>query len=139
MNPIERIEAALKERYNVRELPRQMAAAVDAAKNGSLSALESMLDGRELYRWAGDVQAALTEARNALTAVVEAPFDLASLTISELRDLAAERGVAIPAGPKAAIVDALNAEPESLDEDGDNAPPPASEEDDTSPVEPPTA
>src|SRR5262249_42941586 len=113
MTPIERIEQALKERYNVRELPGHLAAAIEEAKGGSLSALESVLDGREFYRWADDVQSALAEARNALVAIADAPFELASLTISELRDLAAERGVDVPPGPKAAIVEALNSASES--------------------------
>lgn len=125
MNPIDRIETALKERYNVRELPAHLASAIDDAKNGSLSALESVLDGRELYRWTSDVRSALTEARQALTAVVEAPFDLASMTVAELRAIASERGVDVPLGPKAAIVEALSAPVEPLAETAEEEAPPA--------------
>lgn len=70
MSPIERIEQALKERYNVRELPEHLASAVAAAKKGALGSLENVLDGRELYRWRDGVDEALQEARRELANAV---------------------------------------------------------------------
>lgn len=124
--PVDRIEQALKQRYNVSQLPEQLAAAVSSARDGQPALLIGLMEGREMYRWAAEARAAVGE-------LVEVPSpsegSLSDLTIAQLRVLAEERGVEIPIGPKAAIVAALEAEPE---DEG------STEETEEDPVEPTT-
>lgn len=92
MNPIERIETALKARYNVRELPEHLASAVAAAKAGDLDLLEQEMEGREMYRWTFEVRAAFRAAR-APAAVAEPEAEEpaaeeASTAASAVEDLA---------------------------------------------------
>jgi hypothetical protein len=53
--------------------------------------------------------------------------DLEEMTIAELRDLAEERGVEVPAGPKQAIIDALTASEVPVEDEPESEPEPAQE------------
>ena len=63
---VDRIEAALKERYNVGDMPVQLASAVTDAQAGNSTRLKALLQERELYRWRATIEEAL--------AVLEAPI-----------------------------------------------------------------
>lgn len=61
---VDTIERLLCERYNVGSLDGigALSGAIAAARGGDLGALRAAIAGRELYRWRGDIEAALEQA-----------------------------------------------------------------------------
>lgn len=101
MADIDAVERLLCERYNVRALDgaEELAAAIETARKGDAGPLKAAIAEREMYRWHDAIHAALRadegEPESTEEAAEEAEDDESfdSLTVPELRELAAERGI----------------------------------------------
>ena len=97
---IDRIEKALRSRYNVLALDGELAVAVTEAREGRLDALTATLEGRALYQHAAPIAEAMADAEAALVGGPEPEAArrkrvLSDLRLDELLDLAKANDIAV--------------------------------------------